>query len=266
MFIPPSFEPTGPREPQWFPRPITDSIESSLDLLERLEEDRKRRLRGIANVNARLPIGMEGGGEGSNNTSLSPKVPSGVGPNNYSRYRYYPPPESGSGRLESMATPSITSVHALYTKKTLTPYELACKESVWSDRKPNFTGRHNIDSMRDGPRGSHRIGRTSVGSTSSDAPPFASPPLDPRAGGARRIQHMHPGRPIMSQVFEERLSSSYDMNIDTAATPTAGDEEYVTPPAMEASDHTPGHGRVDDIYSQRRGASNQRRRRRGWDD
>ena len=58
--IPPSFEPNTPCEPQWFPRCISDSIESSADLLERLEEDRKRRLRSIANVSARTPIGLGG--------------------------------------------------------------------------------------------------------------------------------------------------------------------------------------------------------------
>ena len=31
MFVPTSFEPTTPCEPQWFPRPITDSIEVSSD-------------------------------------------------------------------------------------------------------------------------------------------------------------------------------------------------------------------------------------------
>ena len=110
MFVPPSFEPTTPREPQWFPRPITDSIESSLDLIERLEEDRKRRLRNIANVPARIPIGLGGiedrghAGSGSGiGGHQSPKPNSNIvgGCNDYARYRYYPPfdavPSSSSG-------------------------------------------------------------------------------------------------------------------------------------------------------------------------
>ncbi|KAL3789690.1 hypothetical protein HJC23_003891 [Cyclotella cryptica] len=60
MFFPPSLESHSPIEPQWFPRPITDSFESQLDQLERLEEDRKRRLRAIANVPAKNPIGFCG--------------------------------------------------------------------------------------------------------------------------------------------------------------------------------------------------------------
>ncbi|KAL7516155.1 hypothetical protein ACHAWX_001205 [Stephanocyclus meneghinianus] len=97
MFFPPSFEPHSPIEPQWFPRPITDSFESQLDQLERLEEDRKRRLRSIANVSAKNPIGFCGESAGN-----SPAVPGTAAAsvagnhrhsqNSYSQHRYYPPP------------------------------------------------------------------------------------------------------------------------------------------------------------------------------
>ena len=102
MFVPPSFEPNTPCEPQWFPRPITDSIESSVDLLERLEEDRKRRLTGIANVAAITPIGLGGCEDrhgGSANHS-SPKPKSGNN-NDYSKYRYYPPVEDVAASLHT---------------------------------------------------------------------------------------------------------------------------------------------------------------------
>lgn len=102
-------------------------------------------------------------------------------------------------------------------------------------------------------------------STSSSLP-FMSPPLDPRAGGgsmagrSRRVHSIRSPRHYQRQSIE---MSAY--NIDTAATPTAGEEEYVTPPANTATSQTPGHGHIEDVYTQRRGAS-QRRRRRGWDE
>ena len=88
MLVPPSFPPSSIIEPQWFPRPITDSIESNLDLLERLEEDRKRRLRSIANVAARTPIGLGGVEDRAHAGSAgnqSPKPVGGGGANNYGR-------------------------------------------------------------------------------------------------------------------------------------------------------------------------------------
>ena len=113
---PPSVELHTTREQQWFPRPITDTIESSLDHLERVEEDRRRRLRSIANVAARVPIGIGGtedrgnGGAGTTAANVSPKPNK---PGNYGRYRYYPPPE------ETPANESI-SLHRSYTT-TATP-------------------------------------------------------------------------------------------------------------------------------------------------
>ena len=114
---PPNFELHPPLEPQWFPRPITDTIESSLDILERLEEDRRRRLRHIANVPARMPIGL-GGTEDQHarknnnstaaNSSVSPKPNhNSARASNYGRYRYYPPPEITS-------TEDTLSLHRSY--------------------------------------------------------------------------------------------------------------------------------------------------------
>ena len=128
LFVPPSFEPTTPREPQWFPRPITESIESSLDLIERLEEDRKRRLRNIANVPARTPIGLGGvedrghAGGSASGCHQSPKPPPNSsmsgGCNDYARYRYYPPldalPSSSASLI--LDTPSdLAALHESYT-------------------------------------------------------------------------------------------------------------------------------------------------------
>jgi len=129
--LPPTFELHTSREQQFFPRPITDTIESSLDLLERVEEDRRRRLRSIANVAARVPIGLGGtedrgtaaGGGGVVGANVSPK-PSNASsrPSNYGRYRYYPPPD------ETPMDESI-SIHRSYT------------QAVSSSNSPLVTGR-----------------------------------------------------------------------------------------------------------------------------
>ncbi|EED89868.1 predicted protein [Thalassiosira pseudonana CCMP1335] len=103
MFFPPRFEPHSTSEPQWYPRPITDSIESNLDLLERLEEERRNRLRNIANVKAKVPIGLEAVASSSSANGAAPPASSGsLSPhpssarattlNNYSQHRYFPPP------------------------------------------------------------------------------------------------------------------------------------------------------------------------------
>jgi len=132
MFAPPSFEPNTPREPQWFPRPITDSIESSLDLIERLEEDRKRRLRNIANVPARVPIGL-GGVEDRSHANASgshqspkPNSNSSGGCNDYARYRYYPPLDAVPSSSSSSASVAGSSV------AMETPYNLAALHNSYT--------------------------------------------------------------------------------------------------------------------------------------
>lgn len=286
MFIPPSFEPNGPREPQWFARPITDSCESSLDLLERLEEDRKRRLRSIANVAARTPIGLGGvedHGHGGTASNLSPK-PAAPGNSNYSRYRYYPPPSEASVSLHTSyqrsdrfvmtTTPaSVTTRRDRNYRRGMTPRSAAAASSMDTTMRdgartpvdgigtatPASNDRAYVDDSRETPHRTHQSFRSISSSVQ-----FMSPPLDPRAGGGSFAAAIRtPARGMRSPYHH--LQSPVEYNIGTLATPTAVDEEWVTPPAMAATNHTPGHGQGEDIYSQRRVAS-QRRRRRDWDE
>lgn len=286
LFIPPSFEPNSPREPQWFPRPITDSIESSLDLLERLEEDRERRLRSIRNVAARTPIGLGGiedHGHPGTAGNLSPK-PAAPGNNNYARYRYYPPPSEASASLHASyqrterfltSTPaSVTTRRDRHHRRGATPRSIAARggavvpparegamtpvDGIGTAATPASIDRAYVEDSREA---TPRRGDRSFRSASSSA--FLSPPLDPRAGGGgRRL-----ARGMRSPRHYQRRSpgETFGINIDTTVAPTTGDEEWVTPPAMTQTDQTPGHGQVDDVYSQRRTAG-QRRRRRGWDE
>ncbi|KAL9179454.1 hypothetical protein ACHAXT_008744 [Thalassiosira profunda] len=272
----PTFEPSTPREPQWFPRPITDSIESSLDLLERLEEDRRRRLRGIANVAARTPIGLGGVEDRAHSGAASHVSPKrGHGSNNYSRHRYYPPPSEASASLHA-------SYHSDRLQMNATPASVTARSRARNrqrnSRSPaNTAGREGARTPADGASpGGHSRTSLDRGMYVADASTFASPPLDPRAGGGsvvrgpravRRIPSPRHYLPAAQQMWQQRSfeSGSESFRIDTAATPTAGSEEFVTPPAMAGVGATPGHGRGEDVYSQRCGAS-QRRRRRGWDE
>ena len=289
MFVPPSFEPNTPCEPQWFPRPITDSIESSVDLLERLEEDRKRRLTGIANVAAITPIGLGGCEDrhgGSANHS-SPKPKSGNN-NDYSKYRYYPPVEDVAASLHtsyqknerfsnvSSRQPKVGQRnYKRGNKSSTTPRSTTSSSSAAATTPASNDRAFNMDNSR---LHSSRIVRSANNNTStgeSTTSPFMSPRLDPRAGGGYSSSFTagynstagRSGRTIshyQRRQSPEEISTSYTIN--TAATPTAGEEEYVTPPAMSATEQlqTDGHGVSDDVYSQRREVSQRTRRRRGW--
>ena len=281
MFIPPSFEPNGPREPQWFPRPVTDSLESSLDLLERLEEDRTRRLRAIANVAARTPIGLGGvedRAHGGSTSNLSPKA-SAPGSNNYSRYRYYPPPSEASASLHVSyrrserlcPTTSPVTTRNRHYRRGATP-----RSTTTSGTAMNGTTRDGATTPIDG-IGSASVndrayvddsGDTTLFHQLSSSSPFMSPPLDPRAGGGSSARAAHRrsggGRRFPRHPRRQSREERGTYVIDTAAMPTE-EEEWVTPPAMSAMHQTPGHGQVEDVYSQRRVAS-QQRRRRNWDD
>ena len=212
--LPPVFEPNGPVQEQWFPRPITDEIESPLDLLERMEEDRKRRLRAIARVPARTPIGLPSSSSGD-----PPAAPAGGGPTaagpppghpaaavgnaNYGRYRYYPPParDSGDGdanaallhqtysldRLSSSPSPAVTGRSGERQEQ---------RRRVRAARRPNprrsGESRTSIDTgaslssaadssadrgfVNDASYRSGGGGRASIS-------PVRSPAFDPRAGG-----------------------------------------------------------------------------------
>eukprot|EP00573_Skeletonema_grethae_P002206 CAMPEP_0201691218 /NCGR_PEP_ID=MMETSP0578-20130828/4436_1 /ASSEMBLY_ACC=CAM_ASM_000663 /TAXON_ID=267565 /ORGANISM="Skeletonema grethea, Strain CCMP 1804" /LENGTH=378 /DNA_ID=CAMNT_0048176379 /DNA_START=75 /DNA_END=1211 /DNA_ORIENTATION=+ len=156
---PPSFELHTPSEPQWFPRPITDTIESSLDLLERVEEDRRRRLRSIANVSARVPIGL-GGTEDRGNAgatsgaNVSPKPPSNLSnrPGHYGRYRYYPPPD------ETPPDESI-SLHRSYQLEASFSSSLVTGRSP--ERRKNYSNTNSA--------GRYRTAAAAAGSSSSSS-------------------------------------------------------------------------------------------------
>lgn len=290
-----SFEPNTPCEPQWFPRPITDSIESSLDLLERLEEDRKRRLRSIANVVARTPIGL-GGVEDRGHTgsagNLSPK-PAGAPANNaYSRYRYYPPPSDASASLHTSyqrtdrfmtTTPSsVTTRRDRQYRRGTTPRSTTVSSGAMDTTAMRDGARTPVDGigtaatpaandrayMDDTQDTSYQRNQSFRSSSSSIA--FLSPPLNPRAGGGYsavgRRQHAVRRPPYHYQRQSPEERSTY--NIDTEASPMMDMppvEDYITPPANATASQTPARGQGADIYSQRVAAS-QRRRRRGWDE
>ena len=159
-------------EPQWFPRPITDSFESSLDALERQEEDRKNRLTNIANVSARIPIGLGAGapGAGSDGSVGTPgngsviggggssvRGPSSIarsGSQPYARHRYYPPPSptstslysrggnnSNDGRYMTMATPpALASARRIrHYRRTNTPRSAASPSSAYSGATASYS-------------------------------------------------------------------------------------------------------------------------------
>lgn len=71
----------------------------------------------------------------------------------------------------------------------------------------------------------------------------------------RGIHYLRQSSPEESAIFE----------IDATAIPAVRGEEWVTPTATMAVEQTPGRTNAKDVYTQRRAAS-QRRRRRGWDE
>jgi len=294
------FEPNSPQEPQWFPRPITNSIESSLDLLERLEEDRKRRLRNIATVAARTPIGLGGvedrGHAGSASTHSPKPANCPGGANEYSCYRYYPPLSLSAGALShasyhrndrlSMnssttlaATSVLTRTNRQYRRGTAPRSTGGSSIATTSastlrvdgvsarilDADGSNSDRCNIN-VDDTPETSlhHRQRQLSISSVM-----FASPLIDPRAGGGYSAGEIRrPARAphhFQLQSSEERsgISTSYDMN--SGAMPMAREEEWITPPAIAVESQPPGHRAGEDIFNRRRDAS-QRRRRRGWEE
>jgi hypothetical protein len=294
------FEPNSPQEPQWFPRPITDSIESSLDLLERLEEDRKRRLRNIATVAARTPIGLgsieDRGHAGSASTHSTKPASCPGGANEYARYRHYPPLSLSAGAL------SHTSYHrndllAMNSSPMLVTTSVASRTNRQYRRgtAPRSTGGSSIATTAaatirvDG--GSARTLEADVSISdrcnmnvddtpetslhncqrqlSSSSVMFASPSIDPRAGGgysaggSRRSTHAPHHFQLQSSGDRSGISTSYDVNSGTM--PMAREDEWITPPALTVESQPPGHRSGEDIFNRRRDGS-QRRRRRGWEE
>ena len=281
------FEPNSPQEPQWFPRPITDYIESSLDLLERLEEDRQRRLRNIATVAARTPIGLGGvedrGHAGSTSTH-SPKPASCPGSSNeYARYRHYPPLyltadaliHASYHRNDRSVMNSSTTLGAMSVvtrtnrqfRRGTTPRSTGGTSTTEAMRVDGGSARtlESDGSIRD--RGNMNVDDTHETSShhhqrqSTSLVVFASPPIDPRAGGGysaagrRRSVHAPHQYQLQSSGERSRISRSYATRY----------EEWITPPGITVESQPPGNRAGENIYSQRRDVS-QRRRRRRWEE
>lgn len=159
--LPPHFEPNAPCQEQWFPRPISDSIESPLDLLERMEDDRKRRLRAIAQVPARPPVGLPPSSQGDAPPGPAgpggggPHPPAAVGNANYGRYRYYPPQRGGDAGASA-------ALHRTYTLDRLSPSVTGRSGERQEQRRRVRAAR------RPAPRGGRRSGGGEAGRASTD--------------------------------------------------------------------------------------------------
>lgn len=301
------FEPNSLVEEQWLPRPLSD-YESSLDAIERLEEDRRRRLRSIATVPARTPIGMSGiedrGHAGSTSTH-SPKPSCGGGDSNaYNRYRHYPSVDMyrlattvGQQPTSTAASlPPLLPPESYVDTTTTTTMPRSTAAVATTRRQYRRTTSASSTSTMD----TSGIVETTTTSTSRRqrqnltlsmvSTPITSPRIDPRAGGggyymSSSIGRRSPVRPTVPPL----PSSSEDVDESGSGTnsqhtslqiltsgvaimpPTPrGNEEWITPPAMVNVDssfsQTPGVSTGADVYSRRRDASQQRRRRRGWEE
>lgn len=236
------FEPNSLVEEQWLPRPLSD-YESSLDAIERLEEDRRRRLRSIATVPARTAIGLSGiedrGHAGSTSTH-SPK-PSGGGSNAYNRYRHYPSEVVERNRLATTVgqqpTSTATSLPPLlpteaYVDNTTTATMPRSTAAVATTRRQyrRTTSSLSLSTMdtsgivettttattrrrRQNPTPS---GISTMAFTST---PITSPRIDPRAGGGGYFMLSSVGRrsPVLPTV-PPLPSSSEDVNESDSGT------------------------------------------------
>ena len=253
---------------------LTLHKQSSVDLLERLEEDRKRRLRSIANVAARTPIGLGGvedRGHAGNNQSPKPKG----GQNDYSKYRYYPPSSETSA-----------SLHESYQQKE----RLTTPASVNSGRRDRHRGRKHAsstgggslggDTTRDGAKtpvdGGSSFELVDFDNSTSFSPrnrssiSTRSPAINPRGGGGyqsagrngrpRPVYHYQRQQQQQQQQQQSSLdmSQSSGMNIDTTVMGESSTGDYITP-TNAAVQQTPGHGASEAVYTQR---MTSRRRRR----
>lgn len=287
-------------EEQWLPRPLSD-YESSLDAIERLEEDRRRRLRSIATVPARTPIGLcgiEDRGHAGSTSTHSPK-PSG-GSNAYNRYRHYPSEIVDRNRLATTVGQQPTSTAA--SLPPLLPPE-SFVDTITTTTMPRSTAA--VATTRRQYRRTTSASSASTVDTSGIvaettttrqrqnltlfmvSTPITSPRIDPRAGGGGYFMSSVGRRSTVRPTVPSLPSSSEDVDESGSGTnsqqhtslqiltsgvaimpPTPrGNEEWITPPAMINVDQTPGVSTGADVYSRRRDASQQRRRRRrGWEE
>jgi hypothetical protein len=297
------FEPNSIVEEQWLPRPLSD-YESSLDAIERLEEDRRRRLRSIATVPARTPIGLSGiedrGHAGSTSTH-SPKPSGGSSSNAYNRYRHYPSPEVvDRNRLATTVGQHQQPTLSAAPLPPLLPPDAAVATTRRQYRRTtSASSASTMDTSGVVAETTTTTSRQRQNLTlSMVSTPITSPRIDPRAGGGGYYMSSSVGRrsPVRPTIPPSSSSSSIQdesgngtnsrqqqslqiltSGIVASMPPTPqGNEEWITPPAAAAMmmnvdnsfNQTPGVNTGADVYSRRRDASQQRqrRRRRGWEE
>ena len=275
----PSFKPNSLIEPQWFPRDITDTVESQLDQLERLEEARRQRLGSVANGAATTPIGLHDS-SASSDSRVANAVP---GPNNrrnlYSQYRYYPPPPQASSSSNHAADGAIAPPSTATSSTRRRHYRTAARtrssnasEAAAAPTSSDDTTNNNLSHLSHSHISHDRSSMDSIRgigtSFSVSSPLFNSPPLDPRGGGGggrRNNNHWYAQQLLVSRqnpIREESQTttphvSSTPRNFALFDSPENPD--MITPEDQGVT-NTPGHGNTEDVYSQRR-----RRRRREMD-
>lgn len=260
MFFAPTFEPHSPIEPQWFPLP-PHTHTSQLDQLERLEEDRKRRLHSIANVAAKTPIGLADGSNATANNAANTKQ------NAYSQYRYYPPPSEESVALaiqhqqERRANPPSTASRGRRrvraNRSSLQSTASEANATHQSDGNNNLSHLSHSHISHDTTTHS----RTSIDSfQQSFTMSLHSPSLDPRGGGGRRSSDWYASR--LHRVYNQLSFNASEMITPTnAGFDTSAQQQFdMTTPEDAGVTNTPGHGHSEDVYSQRRTRGQRRRR------
>lgn len=275
----PSFKPNSLVEPQWFPRDITDTVESQLDQLERLEEARKQRLRSVTNVAAKTPIGLH-----DSSASSDPRMTNAApGPNNrrnlYSQYRFYPPPSqapasssnpAANGAIEVAPSSTATSTRRRHYRTAARTRSSNASEPA-APTSSDDTSTTNLSHLSHSHISHDRSSMDSIRgmgtSFSVSSPLFNSPPLDPRGGGGggRRNTNRWYAQQLLSRrqdpMREEGRTTPHESTTprNFALFDTPGNQDTVTPEDQGVT-NTPGHGNTEDVYSQRR-----RRRRREMD-
>eukprot|EP00569_Conticribra_weissflogii_P003822 CAMPEP_0171334608 /NCGR_PEP_ID=MMETSP0878-20121228/4771_1 /TAXON_ID=67004 /ORGANISM="Thalassiosira weissflogii, Strain CCMP1336" /LENGTH=268 /DNA_ID=CAMNT_0011835729 /DNA_START=216 /DNA_END=1023 /DNA_ORIENTATION=- len=262
------------------PPPITDFRESTIDALERQEQDRKNRLHNIANVSARVPIGFGPGAAAQGGPPLS-SLP-GSASQSYTYHRYYPPPSPLSASLYSrndrfMATPPPISSITRRTRyrRTNTPHSGVSGNSsgysggsishsrnaafVDSTRNSAFSavggGRASVDvgSVRSRVTNNSSVNNESFGGASSSFPGVSSPSFhSPMVGdGGRSLWHVNHSRLVDDE--------------GSLTTPTNATTTMTTPPPVIHAPHSTRRVVARD-RSEARSYEQRRSRRRGWEE